>query len=313
MTSCSKLVGLVLSAAATGVVSLPARALTPVNRFAFGDSYTTTAFSTTGPQPAYGNPLGNPAYGQGTYAGGPNYVGLLTTKYNSTFVANYDFAVGGATISDSIVTYQGIPASNEQVGQRFEPQSTQPHVNAWSSDNTIFSVFFGINDIGITMETAQYSNATRIDDLLNAYFQTVDNMYNQGARRFMFVGVPPMERSPFVQGNYDPTTQQQWGNLCNIFNGNLAQRVKLWQASRPESYAAIYDFHRYATLVLHNPTAYGFLNAECIDTGGQACIWWNDYHVGSRFHDLLAQRMLPAMNSLEFNSWAPTAGVGYFY
>lgn len=70
----SKVTSLVLGAAAASAAVLPERAVTPFFYFSFGDSYTTTGFNINGVQPAPGNPLGNPAYGQGTVAGGPNYV-----------------------------------------------------------------------------------------------------------------------------------------------------------------------------------------------------------------------------------------------
>lgn len=76
-----KFASLVLTAAVASAASLPARAAAPYFYFAFGDSYTTTGFNINGVQPAPGNPLGNPAFGQtssstqpGTFAGGPNYV-----------------------------------------------------------------------------------------------------------------------------------------------------------------------------------------------------------------------------------------------
>lgn len=56
--------------------------------FAFGDSYTQTAFNISGSQPDACNPLGNPLVGQGTFSGGPNYIGWLTTTYNNRLISH---------------------------------------------------------------------------------------------------------------------------------------------------------------------------------------------------------------------------------
>lgn len=309
MAVLSKIAGLVLGAAAAGAAVLPERSVPPFFYFSFGDSYTTTSFNINGVQPAPGNPLGNPAYGTGTVAGGPTYVNFLTTKYNSSFVANYNFAVGGATISNAIVG-SSIPAFDNQVTQFFEPKYTTPHVANWNSANAIFSSFFGINDIGLTIESGQGNNLTRIPALLDAYFAIADNLYAQGARRFMFVAVPPTDRSPLVM-TVPAAEQAQWRDAINTFNTQFGTRLALWTATRVGAVAAMYDYHRWLTGVLDNPTAYGFPDATCINADGQSCVWFNNYHVSSRVDDLLAKQMQAAMNSLGFDGRMPTGG--YFY
>ena len=88
--------------------------------------------------------------GTGTFAGGPDYVELLTLTYNTSYVQTYNFGYGGATISDSVVPTSdpSIDTFEEQVTERFEPKySTPGSDNApWSSDDAIFTTFFGINE-----------------------------------------------------------------------------------------------------------------------------------------------------------------------
>ena len=285
--------------------------------FAFGDSYTTTGFDINGVQPAPGNPFGNPAYDQtissapaDPFAGGPNYVGFLATKYNSSYVLAYDFAVGGATITNSLVSSSA--PFETQVGRYFEPKYTSPHVGDWNSDNAIFSVFFGINDVdgSLSNGASPADPSTRVPALLDAYFMLCDNLYQQGARRFMFVGVPPLDRSPLIQTE-SQEIQTEYRDYANDFNGQLAQRITQWAGENAGVVAATYDYHRWLSAVLDDPASLGFPDATCINSDGQSCIWANNYHVGSRLNDALAQRMLPAMNSLGFDGSAPVGG--YFY
>lgn len=86
----------------------------------------------------------------GTFSGGPNYIDFLVANYNDTLVLSYNFASGGATITDSIVK-TGVPQINtfqEQVEQLFRPKySTQKdYPNGWASDFSIFTILIGINE-----------------------------------------------------------------------------------------------------------------------------------------------------------------------
>lgn len=305
--------------ASTGSPSGAATVPDPLYYFAFGDSYTTTAFDNTGTQPSPGNPLGNPPLGQGTFSGGLNYVGWLATKYNYTTVLAYDFAIAGATISDSLVPTAdpSIHTFEQQVESYFEPEyttststSTRP---PWTPDTAIFSVFFGINDIGLPLTSEpQYLEDmdTRIPELLDSYFSLCANLHDQGARRFMFVGVPPSDRSPYIEG-LGANVAAAWSAWANNFNGQLASRITTFASSYSGVVAATYDYHRWMTAVLDDPTAYGFPDASCINADGVSCIWWNNYHPGSKLNDLLAAQMVPAMNSLGFDGSEPVGG--YFY
>lgn len=45
------------------------------------------------------------------------------------------------------------------------------------------------------------------------------------------------------------------------------------------------------TKVLDSPKEYGFPNATCINNDGSTCIWWNNYHPTSKYHQLQARDM----------------------
>ena len=281
--------------------------------FAFGDSYTTTSYDPNGEQPSPSNPLGNPGLGQGTVAGGENYVGWLATGSGHNNVLAYDFAVSGATITDSQVpTDPSIHTFEQQVGEWFEPLYTGDR-KAWASDNSFFSIFFGINDIGLPLTSEPGSLIdinVRVPALLDAYFGLCERLYNAGARRFMFVSVPPTDRSPYI-ASLGADKQAVYSDWVNTFNGQLGQRIPQFTASHDGAVAATYDYHQWMQVVLDDAPASGFPDGSCVNGDGVSCIWYNDYHVGSRFNQLLAERMLPAMNSLGFDGSQPVGG--YFW
>jgi phospholipase/lecithinase/hemolysin len=168
--------------------------------FSFGASYSQSGFDINGVQPTVGNPTGNPAVGTDTFSGGPVFPEYLATTYNNTFTQLYDFAVGGATTSRDIVAPgdASIPTFEDQVNTKYEPKFSTPGGDVpWSSDNAFFTIQFGINDITLSYLTADLS--TEIPALLEKYTAVLDNLYSTGARKFMIMGLPPLDRSPFIQ------------------------------------------------------------------------------------------------------------------
>ncbi|KAL8869818.1 MAG: hypothetical protein Q9174_003983 [Haloplaca sp. 1 TL-2023] len=115
-----------------------------------GDSYTSTSFNIRGTQPNEENPLGNPPYPGATSSDGPNYVDFLTTTYNQSFLRTYNLGYGGATIDPSLVgsPYGYIVQSfRQQVEDEFLPTYATNSGVEWTGSNSLFTVFFGINDV----------------------------------------------------------------------------------------------------------------------------------------------------------------------
>ena len=88
--------------------------------------------------------LGNPQYGQGTIAGGPNYIEFIVANYNESLVLSYNFANAGARVVDAS---QATPFES-QVRQLFHPkyQDMKDTPGGWSSDRAIFTICIGINE-----------------------------------------------------------------------------------------------------------------------------------------------------------------------
>lgn len=134
-----------------------------LNELHSGDSYTQTEFAVDGTQPSTTNPMGNPTLGEyytteqvglrysqfqigtGTTSGGTNWVGYLTTLYNASPVLNYNFAVGGATIDNSIVDTK-VKDVTSQVRDFELAYGKKPISAPWSSDNAVFGFWIGINE-----------------------------------------------------------------------------------------------------------------------------------------------------------------------
>ena len=113
-------------------------------------------------------------YPGATSAAGPNYIDFLVTTYNQSYIQAYNLAYGGATIDPSVVQSgfgKNVQSFQQQVDNEFLPTYTSNSKVPWTASNTLFSLFFGINDV-----TNSYAecNDTINYDLIEAY-QTLVN------------------------------------------------------------------------------------------------------------------------------------------
>ncbi|OQE47544.1 hypothetical protein PENCOP_c001G06049 [Penicillium coprophilum] len=255
--------------------------------FTFGDSYTQTEFTVDGTQPSATNPMGNPALGTGTTSGGTNWVGYLTTLYNASPVLSYNFAVGGATIDNSIVDTK-VKDVTSQV-QDFElAYSKKPASAPWTSENAIFGFWIGINDIGWGHQNTQPS--VLVPRLMAQYRFLVEKVYASGGRKFLFLNVPPTDRSPMIIKE-GPEAVKTYATWVKAYNNGLQTMINDFKSSHTDTTIVLYDTWSFMPKILDDPQTYGFPNATCFNENGTSCIWWNHYHPGQNYHKLQAADM----------------------
>ena len=117
--------------------------------------------------------MGNPAYPGSTSSDGPNYIDYLTVSYNQSFIQTYNFGYGGATIDPTLVPnpYGSIVQSfQQQVQNEFLPNYGSGGKVPWTSANSLFTIFFGINDINLSY---QQHNTTLNDLIIQSYTKYV--------------------------------------------------------------------------------------------------------------------------------------------
>ncbi|KAG6840152.1 hypothetical protein C0991_008557 [Blastosporella zonata] len=234
-----------------------------------GDSYTQTGFDPTLTLPAVGNPLGNPTYPGYTATGGENWVDIVTTKYNKSLVFTYNYAYGGATIDATLVTpYTSTVLSlTDQVNQFLSGAGTKPAATPWTSANSLFSVFIGINDIGNSYYLSGDRNAFS-DTLLNAEFALVKKLM-------------------IAQGTSATSAEKV---VITNFNIKLQAQVNAFQANNTGVKTWIWDANAQFSTILDSPTTYGFIDAVTIGSD-PVDFWGNNYHPSSYAHQFFGQQV----------------------
>ncbi|KAI4105515.1 MAG: hypothetical protein LQ339_003357 [Xanthoria mediterranea] len=290
--------------------------------FTFGDSYTSTSFNIYGPQPNPQNPLGNPAYPGATSADGPNYVDFLTTTYNQSFIRTFNLGYGGATIDPSLVgsPYGLIVQSfRQQVQEEFIPTYATNSGVEWSGSNSLFTVFFGINAgallplFDVILSYTQ-RNSTLNFLLIKSYENLVHQLYAAGARNFLFLNVPPIDRSPGTLAR-DKAAQQSMAGYIGEFNFRLILLVYNLAVHYPATTVWLFDTNWLFSRLLDNgplafreTSGYANLTDYCVayqhgtptltsldpscGVPVNAYLWLNDLHPTYPVHNLIASEIV---------------------
>ncbi|KAF7360066.1 Carbohydrate esterase family 16 [Mycena venus] len=269
-----------------------------------GDSYTTTGFDPNGTLPSIGNPLGNPAFPGETGGGGENFVGFDTTQYNKSLILTYDYAVGGAVIDPTLVPPITL-ALPDEVDEFLAGAAKKPKTAPWTSENALFSIWIGINDIGNTFYLGGDRDAFS-DTLLDRYFAQVQRLVrhfdlfypitlltsslpiNAGGRNFLFINVPPTYRAPLIIGFF-PDQLDVAKTVIEHFNAKLATRVKSFKAKNHGVETWSWDAYTSFNTILDAPQKYGFVDNSSYGEPGD--FWGNSYHPASEAHHIFAKQI----------------------
>ncbi|THZ02257.1 hypothetical protein D6C85_07772 [Aureobasidium pullulans] len=281
--------------------------------FAFGDSYTTTGFNVSLAQPSPANPFGNPTYPGYTSSNGPNWIDYLTTTYNKSFIETINLAYGGATVDSALVApYKPTVLSvKEQVETEYLPiYASQSSIFPWTSDDTLFTIFIGINDIGNSYSS---QNATLTPTIFSELSGLVDQLYSTGARNFLFLNVPPVDQSPLTQAA-GPASQTLEASAISDWNSRVVYLSKSLTHRHSDVTSFVFDTNKVFSRVIEHPRAYpqtcayqnttqyceAYQNGTPTPTSFNATcgvsvdkyLWLNSLHPTFRMHEAIASQIV---------------------
>ncbi|EME81427.1 carbohydrate esterase family 16 protein [Pseudocercospora fijiensis CIRAD86] len=285
----------------------------------FGDSYTATGFNVSGAQPCVDNPLGNPPFPGHTSSNGPNWVDYLTLDYNATYLQTVNLAYGGATVDSALVTpyLPTVLSVKQQIQDEYQKTyANHPATFAWKAKNTLFAIWIGINDVG---NAYAWSNSSQVyPKIWSTYSSLVEELYTSGARNFLFINVPPVNRSPLTMAQpYQSQTQER--KDIEAWNANLTTMVNDLHKKHKDTTVFPFDAYKLFGQVLDDPCSFDktypyknttsyceayangtpdwyTYNATCGISVDQY-FWLNSLHPTFRMHDLLAQQIGDVLNN----------------
>ncbi|KAG5728039.1 Thermolabile hemolysin [Termitomyces sp. T112] len=260
----------------------------------FGDSYSSIGFELVGNASDYKStaqdPLGLPFPGlTWNEEGLANWVGHLLTKYvpRPSFIAGKDATQDPEYLKNPLLVYNyaiggdNITGVQRQINRFFLSVGQKPAWAPWTPCNSLFITWVGINDCSHTREHKE--SMTRL-------FKLQEELYGAGARNFLFVDVPPIDRSPAVPKGRKSTVYQD-------YNAELETSAEEFAKQHPETTVLLHSSAATFNRFLDSPEEHGFSQSDCRKPGG--AIWYDYLHPTSKVHDYVARDLGRFLETVE--------------
>lgn len=143
----------------------------------------------------------------------------------------------------------------DQVESEFIPGYTGKSPKAtWKGDESIFAIWIGINDIGNS-----YWNGAEATDALNAKIfavisSLVDKIYKAGGRNYVFINVPPLDRTPLIVPQGETAVSLSKADVAS-WNKKVLELSKSLKAKKNTN-VWVYDSNKSFGEVMDKPTSH---------------------------------------------------------
>ena len=140
-----------------------------------------------------------------------------------------------------------------QVEQDFIPHYAHNNTSTsiWHPDRTLFLFFLGINDINVALEMKNESTSAILSRIFTSYATIIDQLYRSGARNFVFLNIPPLDRFPKPPPDLDlGPAITDWNTRLAAFSTNLSH------AYVEDMNPLVFDTHAFLTAVINNTSAF---------------------------------------------------------
>ena len=282
------------------------------NNIRSGDSYSGTGFDSSGPHPSPGNPFGNPDYPGHTTAGlgQVNWIDILVHDRAPANTLCYNFAWTGATVTRS----PGDPpvGSYYTFTDQVEEFQQVESATSWNGNNSLIVSWFGVNDIALnTLFNIKFKNdassANGYNGVASPYFEQLSILYDAGARDFLILDVPPIDRAPTAVDKGNDTV---WNVQSNItaFNQVLRNQAHAFLSAHSGSKISFLNTTQPFSTVLDNPEQHGARSATCWNSDGHSCLWTNGEHPAVAIHQAVSEAAFDQLNDLGFWKGMYSAG-----
>jgi len=180
----------------------------------------------------------------------------LITTYNQSTIQAVNLASGGATIDNAIVAPKSsaIRTLKQQIEFAYTPTYSQkPSYFPWQAENTIFSLWFGINDVRLSYKKEDY---TAINSrIVKQYSLLIQDLYASGARHFLLINVPPVHRSPSMRKGKRSSRNKAKASIKD-FNARLRKMSNDFKSRSLDASLIYLDAYKIFTEVLDKPCSY---------------------------------------------------------
>lgn len=202
-----------------------------------------------------------------TAEGGPNWVEYLTgcglknnTLPSKCKIQLWDFAFAGADASEEYLPLHHdytIPLVNQT--QQYLTWAEPVIGKKMDKSRALVAIWIGINDVNDSVKQLNGTDfKTFWDALVNTFFEeSVQPMYNAGYRNFLFVNLPPLDRTSANQKLTNPRPNKE---EIGWWNSAVDKHRKTFEKVHPKAKTLLYDANTFLNGVMDSPTNYGITN-----------------------------------------------------
>ncbi|KAL0941959.1 lysophospholipase a [Colletotrichum truncatum] len=202
-------------------------------------------------------------------AGGPNWIQELTGCKEGLprecEVQLWNFAFAGADISTTFVPLHH-DYTTSYLNQIWQWNTYAKSVIDADTKKSLVASFIGINDINdMANFEFPFQNLTNFEELYTAaiaeQFEGLETVHDAGFRNYLFLNLPPLDKTPASQTNPSrkPDTQ-----MINTFNSVVNQTAKAFTEKHPGTTALVFDTYSWLTHVFNNAASFGITNTTSI-------------------------------------------------
>ncbi|KAJ8088933.1 hypothetical protein PM082_014180 [Marasmius tenuissimus] len=193
----------------------------------------------------------------------------------SSDVVMHNFSFPGATaehdLADQLFQYLSKPRPNDELWSASPP------------NEVCYILFFGINDCGSNQECF-------LSDIVSKILEAAQRLYDEAAaRNFLFIDVPPIDRSPsgvkFDCADIIERRVQTW-------NEEFRTQIVEFQANTATAKVNIFSLHQVLSKILDDPEDFDFTEDDSTTEGG--AIWVDELHLTSEVHEIIAEQIRKA-------------------
>lgn len=133
-----------------------------------------------------------------------------------------------------------------------------PQAPEWNGGNALFTIWIGINDVvGSYARGPDGPEGTKELNkrIFATYTRLIEMMYDHGARNFVFLNVPAVDRSPIMVMRGPRDVAWSAADLTE-FNGMIVAMAGEFKQKHPEVNAWVYDSRADFGKVLDDPRAF---------------------------------------------------------
>jgi phospholipase/lecithinase/hemolysin len=167
----------------------------------------------------------------------------------------WDFAFAGADVAEEFTPLHHswtVPLVNQT--QQYLTWAEPVIGKSMDKSKALVAVWTGINDIN---DSAKYnvSFPALYNSIIDAIFEkTVQPMYDAGYHNFLFVNLPPLDRTP---GNHMSPNPLPNKTMIGWWDQTLHNHTISFTAENPTATAMLFDANTFLNHVLDHPEEYG--------------------------------------------------------